>query len=128
MVSKKKAAPPPSTSSYDWTKVNITFKNPTFEHAYKASSKNKKNWRTLKQIISSEATSSDVITYSSIDAPPSFVPAKKYSDLSGLPANYTDPQTKLNFANSDEFKLLRKLPGDIVAGYLTLRRANTQLQ
>ena len=69
-----------------------------------------------------------VITYSTIDAPPSFRPAKKYSDISGLPAVYTDPHTKLNYSNAEEFKLIRKLPSDIVAGYLTMRRANIQLQ
>ena len=69
-----------------------------------------------------------VITYSTIDAPPSFRPAKKYSDISGLPASYTDPHTKLHYSTAEEFKLIRKLPSDIVAGYLTLRRANTQLQ
>ena len=69
-----------------------------------------------------------VLTYSTIDAPPSFLPAKKYSDISGLVAPYTDPHTKLNYSAGDEFKLIRKLPSDIVAGYLTLRRANTQLQ
>ena len=45
--------------------------------------------------------------FASIDAPPSFLPAKKYSDVSGLEAKYTDPQTKLNYANADEFKVIR---------------------
>ena len=66
--------------------------------------------------------------YGSIDAPPSFKPAKKYSDISGLEANYTDPHTKLNYFNVVEFKVIKKLPSDLVAGYLTLRRANIQLQ
>lgn len=66
--------------------------------------------------------------YGSIDAPPSFRPAKKYSDISGLETHYTDPHTKLNFANTAEYKIIKKLPSDLVAGYLTLRRANTQLQ
>ena len=39
-----------------------------------------------------------------------------------------DPQTKLNYTVSEEFQIIRKMPSDIVAGYLTLRRANTQLQ
>ena len=47
------------------------------------------------------------IHFSSIDAPPSFLPAKKYSDVSGLEAKYTDPQTKLHYANADEFKVIR---------------------
>ncbi len=66
--------------------------------------------------------------YWSIDAPPSFSPAKKYSDLSGLPAKYTDPQTKLRYATAEEFKAIRKMPGDVVASYLALRKANTPLQ
>ncbi|XP_035664475.1 INO80 complex subunit C-like [Branchiostoma floridae] len=64
-------------------------------------------------------------TYSSLDGPPSFKPAKKYSDLSGLPASYTDPHTKIRYANTDEFSRIRMLPSDIVTGYLALRRANT---
>ena len=70
----------------------------------------------------------DAVRYSTLDAPPSFKPAKKYSDLSGLEAVYTDPQTKLHYAVAEEFKTIRKMPSDIVAGYLTMRRANVQLQ
>ena len=94
--------------------------------------KNKKPWRNLKQIVSTEQSlpgwPEDSVTYGSLDAPPSFKPAKKYSDISGLAAAYTDPQTKMNYAVTDEFKMIRKLPSDIVAGYLTLRKANIQLQ
>lgn len=85
----------------------------------------------MKQIINQEQSLSwpdNAVTYGSIDAPPSFKPAKKYSDISGLEATYTDPQTKMHYATTDEFKVIRKLPGDIVGGYLTLRRANIQLQ
>jgi hypothetical protein len=101
----------------------------------------KRQWRTLKQILAQEAAeasgtldsttekkSNNGPAYGSIDAPPSFKPAKKYSDISGLEANYTDPQTKLNYATATEYKVIKKLPSDLVAGYLTLRRANTQLQ
>ena len=40
----------------------------------------------------------------------------------------SDPHTKLHYANIAEFKIIKKLPSDLVGGYLTLRRANTQLQ
>lgn len=68
------------------------------------------------------------MTYSSLEAPPSFRPAKKYSDISGLEALYTDPQTRLHYSTAEEFAEIRKLPSDIVQGYLALRKANTQLQ
>ncbi|RUS70961.1 hypothetical protein EGW08_021279 [Elysia chlorotica] len=61
----------------------------------------------------------------SIDAPPSFKPAKKYSDISGLEAKYTDPQTKMRYANTDEYRRVRMLPGDIVSGCLQLRKAKS---
>ncbi|OXB71912.1 UNVERIFIED_CONTAM: hypothetical protein H355_007456, partial [Colinus virginianus] len=60
-----------------------------------------------------------------IDAPPSFKPAKKYSDISGLPANYTDPQSKLRFSTIEEFAYIRMLPSDVVTGYLALRKATS---
>lgn len=66
-----------------------------------------------------------IVTDSSVNAPPSFVPAKKYSDISGLIAPYTDPQTKLNYHNADEFNTVRSLPSDLTAGYLTLRGATS---
>lgn len=106
------------------------FKNPNFQHSNVAGTR-KKPWRTLKQILAAETVldwPEDAITYSSLEGPPSFKPAKKYSDLSGVEASYTDPQTRLNYACPEEFAEIRKLPSDIVQGYLTLRKANTQLQ
>lgn len=62
---------------------------------------------------------------SSINAPPSFLPAKKYSDISGLIAPYTDPQTKLHYHNAEEFVTVRNLPSDLIAGLLALRGATS---
>lgn len=62
---------------------------------------------------------------STINAPPSFVPAKKYSDISGLIAPYTDPQSKLHYHNAEEFITVRSLPSDLTAGYLALRGASS---
>lgn len=59
----------------------------------------------------------------SLNAPPSLKPAKKYSDISGLEAPYTDPQTKLHYHNAEEFRIIRTLPSDIIQGYLALRGA-----
>uniref|UniRef100_A0A4W5PH96 INO80 complex subunit C n=1 Tax=Hucho hucho TaxID=62062 RepID=A0A4W5PH96_9TELE len=91
-----------------------------------AAGKKNRTWKNLKQILAVERTLPWKINdpnYYSIDAPPSLKPAKKYSDISGLPANYTDPQTKLRFTSSEEFSFLRLLPTDAVTGYLALRKA-----
>ncbi len=39
-------------------------------------------------------------------------------------APYTDPQTKMRYATSEEFTRGRMLPGDLVMNYLALRKAN----
>ncbi|EFX88802.1 hypothetical protein DAPPUDRAFT_191465 [Daphnia pulex] len=106
------------------TKVDIPFKNKSYEA--KKSNK-RKIWKGLKQLITQERSQewvTEAVFYSSIDAPPSFKPAKKYSDLSGLLGNYTDPHTHLRFAQADEYRTIQTLPSDIVSGYLTLRKAS----
>ncbi|XP_068616464.1 INO80 complex subunit C [Brachionichthys hirsutus] len=105
------------------------FKDPAFTHSGiggAAAGKKNRTWKNLKQILALERTLPWKIsdpTYFNIDAPPSLKPSKKYSDISGLPANYTDPQTKLRFTSSEEFSYIRLLPTDVVTGYLALRKA-----
>ncbi|XP_014215685.1 INO80 complex subunit C [Copidosoma floridanum] len=88
----------------------------------------KKMWKSLKQIIAQEIVLQwqlhSTIHYSWISMVALKKPVIKYSDFSGLSASYTDPLTKLNYANTDEFTIIRNLPMNITAGYLTLRGAS----
>ncbi|XP_076869291.1 INO80 complex subunit C [Brachyhypopomus gauderio] len=108
----------------------LPFKDPSFVHSGiggAAAGKKNRTWKNLKQIQAAERALPWKIShpnYYNIDAPPSLKPPKKYSDISGLPANYTDPQTKLRFTSSEEFSYIRLLPTDVVAGYLALRKAS----
>ncbi|XP_004077908.1 INO80 complex subunit C [Oryzias latipes] len=117
---------PPATES---TVKPPPFKDHTFQHSGiggAAAGKKNRTWKNLKQLLVLERAlpwKLDDPNYYNIDAPPSLKPAKKYSDISGLPANYTDPQTKLRFTSPDEFSYIRLLPSDVVTGYLTLRKA-----
>ncbi|XP_037936704.1 INO80 complex subunit C [Teleopsis dalmanni] len=102
------------------------FKNPNF--TYTQPGNKKLIWKSLKQIMSTEKSLTwpeDAVTYSSLSSPPSFRPAKKYSDISGLIAPYTDPQTKLHYHNAEEYAIVKELPSDITAGYLNLRGASS---
>ena len=85
----------------------------------------KKNrvWKSLRQIVSAERSTVRAITYMNIDAAASIKPPKKYSDISGLEAKYTDPQTKLRFANASEFQFIRTLQPEAINAYLSLRKA-----
>ncbi|XP_063054229.1 INO80 complex subunit C [Engraulis encrasicolus] len=119
----------PSSASTEPTPKPPPFKDPNFIHSGiggAAAGKKNRSWKNLKQIIAAERAlpwKIDHPNYYNIDAPPSLKPAKKYSDISGLPANYTDPQSKLRFASTEEFSYIRLLPTDVITGYLTLRKA-----
>nr|XP_028558867.1 INO80 complex subunit C [Podarcis muralis] len=121
----------PSTGPVETSIKPLPFKSPSFVHSGiggAAAGKKNRTWKNLKQILASERALPWQLndpSYFSIDAPPSFKPAKKYSDISGLPANYTDPQSKLRFSTIEEFAYIRMLPSDVVMGYLTLRKAST---
>ncbi|CAL8247171.1 unnamed protein product [Lota lota] len=118
-----------SQTTTELTANTPSFKDPTFTHSGiggAAAGKKNRTWKNLKQILALERTLPWTVNdpnYFCIDAPPSLKPAKKYSDISGLPANYTDPQTKLRFTSSEEFSYIRLLPTDVVTGYLALRKA-----
>ncbi|KAM7346700.1 INO80 complex subunit C [Cochliomyia hominivorax] len=106
------------------SKPKLSFKNP--KYSYIEPGGKKFIWKSLKQIVTQEKSlpwPEDVVLYNSLNAPPSLKPAKKYSDISGLEAPYTDPQTKLHYHNAEEFRIIRTLPSDIIQGYLALRGA-----
>ncbi|XP_061389726.1 INO80 complex subunit C [Musca vetustissima] len=117
-------APSPITAPTVKQRPKITCKNP--KYSYIETGGKKFVWKSLKQIVTQERAlpwPEDVVLYNSLNAPPSLKPAKKYSDISGLEAPYTDPQTKLHYHNAEEFRIIRTLPSDIIQGYLALRGA-----
>lgn len=70
----------------------------------------------------------DRATYLSIEAAPSTRPAKKYCDFTGLPAKYTDPQTKLRFSGPDAFATVRGMNEHRVQEFLALRGAQSLIK
>ncbi|PVD30572.1 hypothetical protein C0Q70_09840 [Pomacea canaliculata] len=57
------------------------------------------------------------------DTPVEKVSAAIFKDPNFV-AKYTDPQTKIRFADAEEFSRVRMLPSDLVTGYLALRKAS----
>lgn len=45
-----------------------------------------------------------------------------------MQAPYFDPRTKLRYANTEVFKIIRSLPNDYVQRYLSLRNAAVVLK
>ncbi|RXG67503.1 INO80 complex subunit C [Armadillidium vulgare] len=98
------------------------FHNPNFKHSAIRFSK-KRVWKNLKQILALEKSyiwPTDAVHYSNIEAPPSFTPAKKYSDVSGLPALYRS-SNKLRYAILSDFNM-SGLSMDIVNGLLEIEK------
>mmetsp|Transcript_13516 Transcript_13516/g.53601 ORF Transcript_13516/g.53601 Transcript_13516/m.53601 type:complete len:126 (+) Transcript_13516:154-531(+) len=109
-----------------------TLRNPSFKSAEFKARKNGRGrkWRTLKQIVSFEnydLRPVGTVHYASIQAAPSVKPVKKYCDVSGLPAPYVDPKTRLRFHNAYVFAFIRQLTLDQVQQYLALRQAANKI-
>ncbi|CAO1625771.1 unnamed protein product [Jaminaea pallidilutea] len=60
-------------------------------------------------------------TYLSVEAPPSLRPAKKYCDVTGLLAPYTDPKTSLRYHSAEIYEVIKTFAPGIDQAYLALR-------
>ncbi|KAJ1850473.1 hypothetical protein LPJ57_008117, partial [Coemansia sp. RSA 486] len=97
------------------------FKNPDY--------KSNRRWKNLKQVVAQEEQASDwpvdFPTHWNIDAAPSLLPQKKYCDLTGLPAKYTDPKTNVRYHSAEVYQLVKTLQPGSEQQYLALRNATT---
>ncbi|CAG8544849.1 2545_t:CDS:2, partial [Paraglomus occultum] len=99
------------------------FKNPHY--------KTPKKFKNLKQILAAEKAQLsplDLPTYSNIEAPPSLIPQKKYCDITGLEARYTDPKTRLRYHSAEVYREIKQLAPSVVQQYLGLRHAAVVLR
>ncbi|CAG8479743.1 10641_t:CDS:2 [Ambispora leptoticha] len=122
--------PPPITiTQYNYipplnlNTVTKPFKNPHYKAPKKA--------KNLKQILAAERLLNipmDIPTYSNIEAPPSLHPQKKYCDITGLEAKYTDPKTRLRYHSSEVYKEIKQMSPGVVQDYLGVRNAAVVLR
>ena len=70
------------------------------------------------------------VTYSNIESAPSLRLArqKPYCDITGLPAPYTDPKTRLRYHDREIFGVVRALPQGVAEQYLEARGAHVVLK
>lgn len=69
-------------------------------------------------------------TYTNIESAPSFHPSsqRRYCDVTGLIAPYTDPKTRLRYHDKEVFGLIRTMAQGTVEGHLAARGAHTVLK
>ncbi|KAG6030097.1 hypothetical protein E4U41_000201 [Claviceps citrina] len=67
-------------------------------------------------------------TYTNIESAPSLAHSKHYCDVTGLPAPYLDPKTRMRYHNKEVFSLIRSLPQPSAEIFLEARGAHTVLK
>ncbi|OAA45824.1 YL1 nuclear [Beauveria brongniartii RCEF 3172] len=72
--------------------------------------------------------STPAATYTNIESAPSLAHAKRYCDVTGLPAPYFDPKSRMRYHNKEIFALIRSLPQSTAELYLEARGAHTILK
>jgi len=125
-----------SSTKQDEPAEDITSRELPFKSAKRRAEANnnnnkKKVWKSLRQILKAEnyhLLPPGTLTYESINAPPSLLPAKKYCDITGKPAPYKHPRTGLRFCNKEVYNVVNSLADDAVQAYLSVRRPNPLLR
>ncbi|KAH8587563.1 hypothetical protein B0O99DRAFT_601523 [Bisporella sp. PMI_857] len=67
-------------------------------------------------------------TYTNIESAPSLSHSKRYCDITGLAAPYTDPKTRLRYHDKEIFGVIRSLGQGVAEQYLEARGAHTVLK
>lgn len=84
----------------------------------------------LERNLQASISSGPIATYTNIESAPSLHPAhqKHYCDITGLPAPYTDPKTRLRYHNKEVFDQVRALSQSVEESYLGARGAHVVLK
>ena len=84
----------------------------------------------LERNLQASMSSGPIATYTNIESAPSLHPAhqKHYCDITGLPAPYTDPKTRLRYHNREIFEIVRSLNQGATENYLEARGAHVVLK
>lgn len=84
----------------------------------------------LERARQGAALSGPTVTYTNIESAPSLHPSsqRRYCDITGLPAPYTDPKTRLRYHNKEVFGLIRTMGTGSAEQYLAARGAHTVLK
>ncbi|KAL8276191.1 hypothetical protein RQP46_011403 [Phenoliferia psychrophenolica] len=71
---------------------------------------------------------SEMVTYASVEAPPSLIPSKKYCDVTGLEAPYVDPRSTLRYHNAEIYEVIKTFQPAVIQTYLSVRGSGVVLR
>ncbi|KAI1325491.1 YL1 nuclear protein C-terminal domain-containing protein [Xylariaceae sp. FL0255] len=78
--------------------------------------------------VGAATTTAPSATYTNIESAPSLAHTKRYCDITGLPAPYLDPKSRLRYHNKEVFSFIRTIPQSGAEQYLEARGAHTILK
>ncbi|GAA6042958.1 hypothetical protein JCM8097_000021 [Rhodosporidiobolus ruineniae] len=84
-------------------------------------SEEKKQERRRRREEAVQGVMHDVVSYASVEAPPSLLPPKRYCDVTGLEAKYLDPKSTLRYHNPEVYEVLRSFQPAVIQAYLAVR-------
>lgn len=83
---------------------------------------------SVAMVVATLGASAPTVTYTNIESAPSLAPQRRYCDITGLNAPYTDPKTRLRYHNSEVFAVIRGFQQGVAEQYLEMRGAHTVLK
>ncbi|KAF5878911.1 putative chromatin-remodeling complex subunit ies6 protein [Botrytis fragariae] len=101
---------------------------PTLQPNLAQASKNLSKLVLERNMRTSGFSNAPTATYTNIESAPSLAHSKHYCDITGLPAPYTDPKTRLRYHNKEVFGVVRSLGQGVAEQYLEVRGAHTILK
>ncbi|KAG8679236.1 chromatin-remodeling complex subunit ies6 [Ceratobasidium sp. 394] len=67
----------------------------------------------------------DAMTFTSIEAPPSVLPQKRYCEITGLEGPYTDPASGLRYHDKSIYELIKSLNPASMQAYRSVRNPHS---
>ena len=124
------STPNPQSSTIDTGVTTPLPANGIFTQSNVAQAAQNLSTMVLERNLQVSLSSGPVATYTNIESAPSLHPAhqKRYCDITGLPAPYTDPKTRLRYHNKEVFDVVRHLPQGAAEKYLEARGAHVVLK
>lgn len=120
------ATTPPTDGSQTPAATGAASRAPNLAQA----SQNLSTFVLERNLRASGYTGGPAVTYTNIESAPSLNPAHqhRYCDITGLPAPYTDPKTRLRYHNKEIFGVIRTLGQGVAENYLEARGAHVVLK
>lgn len=121
--------PDDSAGSTDGEVTPVTsVHNSTLQPNLAQASRNLQKLVLERNMRSNAFSSAPSATYTNIEGAPSLGHPRHYCDITGLPAPYTDPKTRLRYHNKEIFGVIRSLGQGVAEQYLEARGAHTVLK